>query len=106
MAEFKTIDALDRKIESIIKAHVKHYYSDWKHHDRPKYMGFKGSTDKTDKDLILIVRECGTELFTRKKAETEGTEANLVLNYYKEQERLGTKFYAINLEKLTIKETV
>ena len=60
--KYKTIDDLDARIEKTIKRSVKSYYTDWKHYDRPKYMGYKGSREMEDKRLFLIVRECGTWL--------------------------------------------
>lgn len=102
---FNTIDELDSRIEKVVRDNVKHYYTDWKHLDRPKYMGFKGSSRPEDKELILIVRECGTSLFTRDAAEKDGSEANSVLTYYREQDYIGTSFYDISLKDLTLEKT-
>lgn len=60
--KYKTMQELDARIERIIKRKVKFYYTDWKHYDRPKYMGFKGSRIREDRHLFLIVRESGTWL--------------------------------------------
>lgn len=60
--KYKTITDLDNRIEKIVKRKVQHYYTDWKNYDRPKYMGFKGSKEKEDKLLFLIVRDSGTWL--------------------------------------------
>lgn len=96
---YKNINDLDARIERIIKSTVKHYYSDWKNYDRPKYMKLKGSRDRLDKQLILIVRECGTYLLTINAIETsEGAAA--IYEYYQTQEHAD--YYFIDLDRLTI----
>jgi len=99
--KYKTIDELDARIERIITGTVKHYYTDWKNYDRPKYMKLKGSTNPADKHMILIARECGTYLLTLEAIEnSEG--AATIYEYYQTQER-GT-YYLINLDRLTIEK--
>ena len=66
-------------------------------------MGFKGSDAPEDKDLILITRPCGTELFTKADVFRSGTPSNTVLTYYREQERADTDFYNIDLAGFSIK---
>lgn len=97
--KYNTINELDARIERIIKKTVKHYYTDWKNYDRPKYMALKGSTDKKDKTAILIVRECGTYLLTNDSIDYN-VSANTLYNYYQTQERAD--YYMIDLERLTI----
>jgi len=97
----KTIDELDQKIEKIVKKTVKHYYTDWKNYDRPKYMGFKGSNDRKDKELILIARACGTYLL-RTADVFKDDWATTLYEYFQTQERAD--YYFINLNKLTIKK--
>jgi hypothetical protein len=98
--KYKNIADLDSKIEKIVKKTVKHYYTDWKNYDRPKYMGFKGSSDRHDKDLILIARECGTYLIRTEDARTAGTWADTLYKYFQTQEHAS--YYRINLDSLTL----
>lgn len=95
------INALDQKIERIVKRTVKHYYTDWKNYDRPKYMGFKNSNDREDKEMILIARECGTYL-VRTADLYKSDWATTIYEYYMTQET--AHYYLINLDSLTIKK--
>jgi hypothetical protein len=97
--KYNNIDELDKTIENRIKRTTKHYYSDWKNLDRPKYMKCKGSTNKAERRLLLIVRECGTYLFTDEDMKRETPQ--YIAEYFKTQER-NNKFYRIDLDKLTI----
>lgn len=100
--KYKTIDELDARIESTITKTVKHYYTDWKNYDRPKYMGFKGSLDPKDHKLVLIARTCGTYLLRAEDIKEAGSWSESVFNYYRQQENDGTKYYNIDLDNLTI----
>ena len=95
--KYKTISELDLRIENIVKRTVKAYYTDWKHYDRPKYMKCKGSNRWIDKGLLLIVRECGTYLYTIEELSTSDW-ARTVSTYYGDK----AKYYSIDLDKLTI----
>lgn len=95
--KYKSIADLDIRIENTVKKHVKSYYTDWKHYDRPKYMRLKGSDRWIDKSLLLIVRECGTYLYTLEELSTSDW-ARTVSTYYGE----NANYYNIDLEKLTI----
>lgn len=95
--KYKSIAELDLRIENIVKRNVKHYYTDWKHYDRPKYMKLKGSDRWIDKSLLLIVRECGTYLYTIEELSTSDW-ARTVSTYYGD----NANYYNIDLEKLTI----
>lgn len=95
--KYPTIDALDRRIEKIIKAKVKHYYTDWKNYDRPKYMKLKGSDIADDKLMILLVREYGTWIFTQREI-MQGKSMYDTLSYYCNFESNAVDFYLINLQ--------
>lgn len=99
---YKTIEELDARLESIVRKTVKHYYTDWKNYDRPKYMGFKGSNDRHDKDLILIVRECGTYLIRTEDARTPESWADTLYNYFQDNEH--ATYYRMDLNKLTLEK--
>lgn len=99
--KYRSILELDNKIERIIDRTVKHYYTDWKNYDRPKYMGLKGSEAPEDKELILIARECGTYLLTLDHiASSEG--ATAIYTYFQTQEK--ATYYYINLNNLELKK--
>lgn len=100
--KYNTIRDLDTRVEKIIDSTVKHYYTDWKNYDRPKYMKFKGSTDQADKTLILIARECGTYLIRIADIKAGDTWANTLYEYYQTQERAN--YYTINIDKLEVKK--
>lgn len=101
--KLKSIDLLDKKIESIIDFRVKSYYSDWKKYDRLKYMVKKGSEDKQEKKLILIARTAGTYLFSEKELENYNF-AFTCLDYYFNQERYSSWFYYIDIDSLEFKK--
>jgi hypothetical protein len=100
--KYNNINLLDARIEKIISSTVKHYYTDWKHYDRPKYMKCKGSADKADKELILIARTCGTYLVKMADIKAGDNWANTLIEYYSTQETAD--FYYINLRTLEVKQ--
>lgn len=96
--KFKDINALDEKIEKIIKRTVKAYYTDWKNYDRPKYMKLKGSTDRRDKIMLLVARKHGTYLFSYNNLIDKNYNFPLeCIDYYFNVERYNTDFYIIDL---------
>ena len=101
MKRYENINDLDARIERIIKRKVKHYYTDWKNYDRPKYMDLKGSQRRDDKKIILIARECGTYLYTLEEIKNYSFAAT-VYEYYYTQE--PGDYYFINLERLSIEK--
>lgn len=100
--KYATIDALDARIERIIKATVINYYTDWKNYDRPKYMKYKGSQDRREKRLILSVRKTGTYIYTEADKDERDTWPNTLWNYFHDQERAD--HYRIDLDRLTIEK--
>ena len=99
---YTNIDALDARIEKIISQVVKHYYSDWKKYDRPKYMAFKGSSDRKDKEFILIARECGTYIVRTADVYGGNDWATTIYEYYQKQER--GSYYYVNIDRLECKK--
>ena len=97
--KFENIDALDAKIEKTVRREVKHYYTDWKNYDRPKYMKYKGSRPGP---LVLLVRDCGTYLLPLNEIKKAGTAANTIYEYYTTQQ-IG-KNYLIDINNLTFKK--
>ena len=100
--KYNTINAMDARIEKIIDSTVKHYDTDWKNYDRPKYMSFKGSADRDDKELILIVRSCGTYLVRTADIKAGDSWANTLIEYYQTQEH--AEYYYINISKMEVKK--
>lgn len=88
---------LDNRIENIVKKTVKYYYTDWKNYDRPKYMTYKATKQN---DIFLIVRTCGTYIFSNHDL-NRSYEARTILRYYKEE--AAANIYSINLTKGTCK---
>lgn len=99
--KYNEINALDTRIENTVKKTVHHYYTDWKNYDRPKYMKCKGSDDLEEKEIILIARECGTYLITKKDIK-KAKFAATIIEYYFMQEYSGSHYYRIDLNALTI----
>ena len=99
--KYSNINELDQRIERIISSTVKHYYSDWKNYDRPKYMSLKGSDKKEDKKMILIARNCGTYLLTLDAIENNRSTA-AIYDYYFMYET--GNYYFIDLNNLEIKK--
>lgn len=91
--KYKTQDKMDARIERIVKAKTKHYYTDWKNYDRVSYMKYKGSTSPKDKQMILIARECGTYLYTMDELANYQF-AKTVYEYYMDQ---NCDYYYIDL---------
>lgn len=99
---YENINELDNRIEKIIKKTVENYYTDWKNYDRPKYMKFKGSQDKDDKQLILLARRYGTYLIKTADIKAGEDWANTLYDYYKDQER--TTYYYIDIDTCECKQ--
>lgn len=97
---YKNINDLDQRIERIVSRKVKHYYSDWKHYDRIKYIHCKSSNQREDKKLILIARTCGTYLIRECDKDQKDSWANTLWNYFHNQE--SADFYFIDLNKLSV----
>ena len=97
---YGSIDELDAVLEKIVSNTVKHFYTDWKNHDRPKYMRMKGSSDSADKKLVLLARTCGTYLLRQADVETEDDCASQIFKYFTTQE--PSQIYNIDLENLSI----
>ena len=102
--KYRTINELDQKIESVITRTVKHYYTDWKNYDRPKYMSLKGSDKKEDKKVILIARSCGTYLVKISDMAAGDEWANTLYDYFLNQEHAD--YYFIDIDKLIITKMV
>lgn len=100
--KYANINLLDTRIETIITRTVKHYYTDWKNYDRPKYMKLKVSCDMADKKLILIARTCGTYLVKISDIKAGDSWANTLIEYFSNQE--SADFYYIDLLKLEVKK--
>ena len=83
---------MDNRIERIVKAKVKHYYTDWKNYDRPKYMKLKGTKERK---MILVVRTCGTYLYSIDELK-EYDFAKTVYEYYIDYE--SADYYYIDLD--------
>lgn len=96
--KYDTLKDLDKAIERRIGRIVKHYKTDWTKYDRPKYNRCKESKNPRERKLVLIARECGTYLFTRKECE-DNENAKIYLDYY----RGDANYYDIDLDNLTIK---
>ena len=101
--KYQDINALDQAIERAAKRTIKYYYTDWKNYDRPAYMGYKGAQERDKKHILLLLRECGSYIFSDwdfkdRKSPTE------IITYYLEQDRRGNKYYFIDLDRLTMKK--
>ena len=99
--KYHTINELDTALEKVVRRTVEHYYTDWKNYDRPKYMGFKGSKDPQDKELIAIVRACGTYLI-RTADIYKNDWTTTLFEYFQEQEH--ATYYHISIDRLTLKK--
>jgi hypothetical protein len=100
--KYSNINELDQRIEKIISQTVKHYYTDWKNYDRPKYMGLKGSDKKEDKKVILIARSCGTYLVRIEDIKNNDNWAITIYEYYQTQEH--ATYYYININSYEVKK--
>ena len=100
--KYKDINEMDLRVEKIIDTTVKHYYTDWKNYDRPKYMSCKGSSRQADKELILIARACGTYLVKMADIKAGDDWANTLINYFQNQEHAD--YYYLNLRTYEVKK--
>ncbi len=104
---YKTFDEIMTTLDRLVKRQVKHYLTDWTDYDIPRLNESMASTDKSDKKLTLITRDCGTWLIYTDDISKPGTGANTIFNYYKpggvgSSRRNPEKFYNIDLSALTI----
>ena len=88
---YANVTEMDKRIERIVKAKVKHYYTDWKNYDRPKYMKYKGIKGTV---LILAVRNMGCWLWT-----IDETEDSPTYEYVKKYEQYRHEFYKIDIDR-------
>lgn len=98
---YPDIDTLDVHVEKVIKSTVRHYYTDWKNYDRPKYMRFKGSKNIKDKKFLILVRTCGTYIVRCCDIYIDDW-ATTLINYFTNQE--PSFFYEVDLTKLSLKK--
>ena len=98
---YDNIDALDTAVEKVISRKVKHYYTDWKNYDRPKYMRFKGSNDRNDKKFLILIRECGTYIVRACDVYKQDW-ATTLFEYFQNQEK--SDYYFVNLDRYELKK--
>ena len=96
---YDNIDALDQRIERIISGTVKHYYTDWKNYDRPKYMGLKGSKQPGDRVMFLIARAYGTYLITLDQIANTTAGATIYEHFIANEH---ADYYRIDLDRLSV----
>lgn len=101
--KYATQKEMDNRIERIVKKRVKHWYTDWKNYDRPLYMKLKGSTNRKEKEMILIARECGTYLYTFADFESYPF-SRTIYEYYMDYE--NTDYYYINLITMEVSKHI
>lgn len=104
---YKTFDEIMATLDRLVKRQVKHYLTDWTDYDIPRLNESMASTDRSDKKLTLIVRDCGTWLIYTDDINKPGTGANTIFNYYKpggvgSHRTKPEKFYNIDLLSFTI----
>ena len=99
--KYKTIQELDSRIERIVRKKIECYYTDWKNYDRPYYMQLKGSDRREDKKLLLIVRTCGSYLYTLEQLKTYEFAATVYEYYYTQDHG---DYYIIDLDRLSIEK--
>lgn len=106
---YKDFSELMTQLDSMARKKVKHYFTDWTEYDIPNLKKYMASTDRIEKRLTLILRDCGTWLIFTDDINKPGTGANTIYNYYKpygiENRKENTnKFYNIDLLALSIIE--
>ena len=103
--KYNNINELDQAIERAAKRIIKYYYTDWKNHDRPTYMGYKASRDRDRKHILVLFRESGSYIFSDFDFKDRKTPAEIVSYYINYENDSKTKYYFIDLEKLTLTKT-
>lgn len=104
---YKDFNELMTTLDKIVRKYTKHYLTDWTDYDIPRLNESLKSSDRSDKKLTLIVRDCGTWLIYTDDINKPGTGANTIFNYYKpggvgSHRTKPEKFYNIDLAALTI----
>lgn len=99
---YKTFDEIMATLDRLVKRQVKHYLTDWTDYDIPRLNESLKSSDRSDKKLTLIVRDCGTWLIYTDDISKPGTGANTIYNYYlpggpDNPKRNPNKYYELNL---------
>ena len=97
MKKFKNIDELHAFLELRASAIIKHYFTDWKNHDRPEVMKHSGEKSK---EVYIIFRECGSYLYSRDElTDMRRDFPAVVMDYYKTDKT--ALYYKVDFCKLT-----
>ena len=96
MKKFNNIDDLHSHLEKEAHKTIKHYYTDWKNYDRPEIMKHTGLKTR---EIYIILRECGSYLYTREDLLQCDFSAT-VMDYYTSDRT--AKYYRVNFDALTV----
>ena len=97
MKKFKNIDELHAFLERRAHLTIKSYYTDWKNYDRPEIMLHTGLKTK---EVYIIMRECGSYLYSREElTDTSRDYPAVVMDYYT-SDRTAI-YYKVDFNKLT-----
>lgn len=104
---YNNFNELLKALDTLAHKHVKHYISDWMEYDVPRLNKLNASKDRSEKNLILILRDCGTWLIFADDIKDPTTTAHTIYNYYlpggpDNPARNPNKYYKIDLIAFTV----
>jgi hypothetical protein len=100
MKRFKDINDLHSYIERQAKRIIKHYYTGYKHYDRPAIMKATGNKEK---ECYLILRDCGSYFYTADYiVDMRSDWAATVMDYY--QDDSSAQYFRIDFDRLTVEK--
>lgn len=108
MKKYKDFNEFMAALEKLAKKQVNHYYTDFTDYDIPRLEKLNASKEKSEKRLIIILRDCGTWLIFADDVKDTKSTAYTIYNYYlpggiDNPKRNPNKYYALNLLDYSIR---
>ena len=100
---YNNLKELDNRVNQIVHNKVKRFLTDWTNYDWPLFEKAKNSKCATDKELLLIARECGTYLFTVEDLKNADSSAHILYNFWYQSTPKEVTYYYINLKTFEVR---
>ena len=102
MKKYKDFNEFMAALTKLAKKQVNHYYTDFTDYDIPRLEKLNASKEKSEKRLIIILRDCGTWLIFADDIRNPETTSHTIYNYYlpngvDNPKRNPNKYYYLNL---------
>ena len=108
MKKYKDFNEFMAALTKLAKKQVNHYYTDFTDYDIPRLEKLNASKEKSEKRLIIILRDCGTWLIFADDIRNPETTSHTIYNYYlpngvDNPKRNPNKYYYLNLLDYSIR---